>query len=57
MFLLKLENSLAVVRRIAVVLRVKARSTNSSNAKIAVVLIKARISAAKRIPGICGERR
>ena len=25
--------------------------------KIAVVLVKARISAAKRIPGICGEQR
>ena len=49
----KNESSLAVVRRIAVVLRVKARSSaaNSNNAKIEVVLVKARISAAKSITG------
>ena len=53
----KIESSLAVVRATAVVLREETRSSAaySNNIHIAVVLIKARISAARLIPGICGE--
>ena len=35
---------------------IRSSAAYSNNAHIATVLIKARISAARRIPGICGER-
>ena len=43
--------------RITIVLRIKARSSaaESRNAKIAIPLLKARISAAKRIPVYAGK--
>ena len=54
----EIESSLAVMRDTAVVLNEETRSSAaySNNARIAVVLIKARIDAGKRILGICGER-